>query len=134
LLFLFIAVAAAYTQNVSTEDRNKDGKADRWIEHYGTGKVIIKSDNNYDDIIDSIVELDERGNKTYEEQDFNFDGKMDNFYYFTPGGVLMRQEIDSNYDGKIDIWIYLDKGVYINKIERDKDYDGKPDYAKIYRR
>jgi hypothetical protein len=36
LLLLFITVAAAYTQDVSSEDRNKDGKPDRWIEHYGT--------------------------------------------------------------------------------------------------
>ena len=117
---------------VNEEDRNKDGKIDRWTYLKSDGGYIVKSDNNYDGVADFVLETDKRGNKMYEEMDFNYDGEMDNFYYYT-NGALVRQEIDSNFDGKIDIWIYLDQGIYITKIERDKDFDGKVDYVKKYK-
>ncbi|MDX9801927.1 MAG: hypothetical protein RBT69_11400 [Spirochaetia bacterium] len=113
-------------------DRNKDGKADRWIEARQSGGQIVSSDNNYDGVIDYILEIDEFGNKIYEETDFNLDGSMDDFYFYS-NGVLVRQEIDTNYDNKIDIFIYLEKGIYITKVERDKNFDGIIDYTKQYK-
>ncbi len=132
LLFILITSVSFCDDAASTEDRNKDGKPDRWMYLKSDGGFIIKSDNNYDGKVDYILETDRMGNKIYEEMDFNHDGEMDNFYYYT-NGALVRQEIDSNFDGKIDLWIYLEKGIYIIKIERDKDYDGVIDYTKNYK-
>lgn len=117
--------------NEIPEDINGDGNFDRWTQNTSDGKQTIKSDNNYDGIVDYLIKIDEVGNKIYEEFDFNFDSKMDDFYFYE-NGVLRRQEIDNNFDGNIDVWIYLEKGIYISKIERDADYDGKIDFTKEY--
>jgi hypothetical protein len=133
LLLFFTAFSIFCDEKlINTEDRNKDGKPDRWTYLKPDGGFIIKSDNNHDGIIDYILETDKAGNKIYEAMDFNYDGEMDNFYYYQ-NGVFVRQEIDSNFDGNIDIWIYNEKGMYITKIERDKDHDGVIDYVKKYK-
>ncbi len=116
----------------SESDRNKDGRPDRWIETLSGGGELVKSDNNYDGIVDYQLEMDSSGNKVSEEIDFNLDGSMDDFYFYKTG-VLIRQEIDTNYDGKPDVWIYLEKGIYIVNVERDKDFDGVVDYTKKYK-
>ena len=134
LLMLFFTAFVIFAQTLTDEeDRNKDKKTDRWFYLKSDGGITINSDNNFDGIVDHILETDRQGNKLYEEMDYNYDGIMDNFYYYK-NGALERQEIDSNYDGNIDIWIYLEKGIYITKIERDKDHDGKIDFVKIYKK
>jgi hypothetical protein len=131
--FCMITISAASSLAADNgEDRNRDGKPDRWIESRTGGGQIIKSDNNFDGEIDYILELDSSSNKIYEEMDFNLDGQMDDFYFYRTG-VLERQEIDTNYDTKPDVWIYLNKGIYVNKVERDKDFDGVVDYTKTYK-
>ena len=131
--FCMITVSAALSLATDNgEDRNKDGKPDRWIESRAGGGQIIKADNNYDGKIDYTLELDSSSNKVYEEIDYNLDGEMDDFYFYRTG-VLERQEIDTNYDTKPDVWIYLNKGIYIIKVERDKDFDGVVDYTKKYK-
>ena len=136
LLILFFITFSLFCEGegtlVNEEDRNKDGKIDRWTYLKSDGGFIIKADNNYDGIVDYVLETDSRGNKIYEEMDFNYDGVMDNFYYYE-NGVFVRQEIDSNFDGKIDIWIYLENGIYIKKIERSRNHDGVIDYVKNYK-
>jgi len=133
LVFIFITVNLFCQSLKGTEDRNNDGKPDRWIYVKSDGSYIIESDNNYDGKIDYILETDKLGNKVYEAMDFGYTGKMNNFYYYK-NGALERQEIDSNNDGKIDIWIYLEKGIYITKIERDTKHTGVIDYVKVYKK
>ena len=125
-------LASSALQLAGTEDRNNDGKPDRWIYVGPNGGLIIRSDNNFDGVIDYVLEVDERGNKIYEEYDYNHDGKMDTFYFYA-NGVLQRKEIDSNFDGEVDIWIYLEEGVYVVRLERDTDFDGKVDFVRRYR-
>jgi hypothetical protein len=126
-VFCFILLSASDT----AIDRNNDGNPDRWYEISSDGNEVVKSDNNYDGIVDYELEYDEHGRKIREEEDFNSDGEMDDFYYYEHG-VLSRHEIDSNFDSLPDIWVYLDEGVYIKRIERDRDFDGKADLVKDY--
>ena len=126
-LFCFIMLSASDT----TVDRNNDGKPDRWFEISSAGEEIIRSDNNFDGIVDYELEYDGDGRKIREAEDFNCDGEMDDFYFYK-NGVLIRHEIDSNYDTLPDIWVYIDEGIYIEKVEQDKDFDGTADYVRNY--
>jgi hypothetical protein len=117
---------------IDTEDTGNRGKINRWIYIKPDGGLVIKSDTNYKNMVDYLLETDKDGNKVFEALDFNHDGKMDNFYYYKRG-ILERQEIDSNYDGKVDVWVYLDQGVYVARIERDTKHNGTIDYVKKYR-
>ncbi len=133
--FVCLLFSAACFVLVSSEsfslDENNDGKADLWYEKTD-GKIrVIKTDGDFDGIIDKIVWYTEDGVIEKEGLDYNKDGIMDDFYIYKEG-VLFRREIDSNYDSKIDVWVYMDEGVYIKKFERDTDFDGKVDVVKDY--
>lgn len=129
-IFFTMALSATSTELFSL-DENNDGKPDRWIEKIDDKIRVVKTDKDYDGIIDQIVWYTEAGEMEKEGLDYNKDGKMDDFYLYERG-VLSMREIDSNYDDKIDVWVYMDEGVYINKFERDTDFDGKVDIVKDY--
>ena len=126
LLFLYGGLFALSAAELMTEDVNEDGEPDRWIEESGNGYTFIRSDRNFDGVIDHVLKIDAAGNKVYEEMDFNLDGIMDDFSYYSRG-VLERREIDTNFDTRIDLWITMYEGVYIMKVVRDTDFDGEPD-------
>lgn len=91
----------------------------------------LEFDRNKDGKIDSLMILDEKGKKLYEELDYNFDGRMDDLCFYI-NGVLQREWIDTNFDGRIDLWVYLKNGVYVDRYEKDTDYDGVVDKVKLF--
>jgi hypothetical protein len=131
LFLLFFCSLSLMALTEYSGDENGDGTADHWYSFNGELLRCVKTDRNYDGMIDCIVTYDERGLKACEQYDFNYDGLMDDFYYYE-SGILLRREVDSNYDQKIDIWVFLDEGLYIRRLEQDKNFDGMPDYIKDY--
>ena len=133
LFILFFTTFSVFSRElISTEDRNNDGKPDRWIYLKSNPGFLIEADNNFDGVIDYILETDEDGRKVFESIDSNFNGIMDTFFYYE-NGVLVRKEIDSNSSGRIDIWVYIEEGVYVVRIERSTNDDGVIDFVKRYK-
>lgn len=85
---------------VIEDDRDGDGKTDRWS-HYRRGRL-------------------ER-----DELDDNFDGKPD-AWLFLESNKVVRYEADSDFDGKIDWWTRYAEG-RPETTQADTDFNGRPD-------
>lgn len=131
IVFLFLPFLLFSQERLNPVDENGDGVEDQWFLLGEKDTFWFVSDQDFDGKVDYRAQMNENGQKLYEEMDFNKDGKMDDFYYYETG-KLIREEIDSNFDGSVDIWIYMDDGVYIQKYEQDRDFDGIVDYVKDY--
>ena len=136
---------------VDTEDRNHDGKPDKWTECSLAGglKRCEKLDLDYDGKVDVLREYDDQGNLALERRDLDYDGRIDDERIFKAGvlveehvgfgfdgkfhrtvfyenGKKVREEIDTNQDGKIDEWRYFENDKLV-RIGTDLDHDGIPE-------
>ena len=132
LFWAFLLTLPLSALTTKSEDENKDGVPDRWLEMNGSILMSYSVDRNYDGEVDQKTEYSDKGDVQYEEYDFNYDGVMDDFYFYNALGELVRREIDSDYDSNVDIWVYLSEGIYVKKMERDTDNDGSVDWTKEY--
>jgi hypothetical protein len=128
---ILLLTAFCLTLGASSKDEKGEGQPDEETTAAGKDITSISSDRDNDGAVDYLLQLDEEGNKVYEELDFNYDGTMDDFYFYSDG-ILARREIDTNYDGEVDVWVYLHEGVYIERYERDLDFDGTIDQVKDF--
>jgi len=98
---------------VVTEDRDRDGRPDRWL-HYRGREVVVK------------------------ESDLNYDGKPDTRLEFSTvtgrsGRAVLevRESRDTDHDGRTDTWKVIRDGVLVSK-RLDKSGNGQVDYEQRY--
>lgn len=141
--------------SVETEDRNRDGKPDKWTECAIAGglKRCEKLDLDFDGKVDVVRQYDERGAIASEKRDLDYDGRIDDERIFNAGvlteersgfgfdgkfhhrvfyenGKKTREEIDLDQDGRVDEWRYFDDDGRLVRVGMDTDHDGQPDQFK----
>jgi hypothetical protein len=122
LTILFtLGASLCFAENVTTEDKNKDGKPDVWT-YYDSNKrpIKIESDRNYDGKVDLWITYGEKGQRQ-TDIDLNFDGRPDRHSYYLYG-QRVKMEIDIDYDGKLDqVSEYSNTGRLIKLQKAGKD-------------
>jgi hypothetical protein len=108
-----VAVWSARRERVSTEDANRDGRADSWLYY------------------------DAAGHPTKFEKDRNFDGKVDwrdieVWDAAKSKARVVRTEVDSDFNGTFDTVITYNADGQMVKLERDANNDGRADIVSTY--
>jgi hypothetical protein len=109
------------------QDRNEDGKMDRW-EYYDSNATLVKVgfSRRDDGKPDAWAYSGADGKVERIEISFTSDDKKIGRWEFYKAAVLERSEEDTNGDGRPDKWeTYLDGGVLTAAF--DDDHDGRPD-------
>jgi len=97
-------------QDVRTEDRNGDGRPDKWRRY------------------------DQAGHLAQVSVDSNFDGRSDVEEYYDSQGVLIRRESDRNFNGQVDLIEEFDPTTHLHaESVVDVDYDGRADLLVLFR-
>jgi hypothetical protein len=120
---------------VVTEDRNGDGRPDRWLHCRGRDVVRKLSDLNYDgrpDVTTDFDVVEQRGRacrRVREERDSDFDGRADRWQVFLDGARVALSE-DRDGDGRPDFEQRFTTGGRLTGVSTDRDGDGKVDMAR----
>jgi hypothetical protein len=114
------------------QDRNEDGKLDRWEYFDAEGKLLKVGFSRSDDgKPDAWAFAGADGKVERVEISFSGDDKKINRWEFYKGEALERAEEDTDNDGRADKWeTYADGGVKTAAFDTDKD--GRPDRRLIY--
>jgi hypothetical protein len=104
------AVLVSPDGRVQTDDRNGDGRADRWREYDRAGRLVRT------------------------RVDSNFDGRSDVQEYFDAQGALVRRESDRNFNGQVDLVEEFDPITHDRaRSVFDVDDDGRADLLVLFR-
>jgi hypothetical protein len=114
------------------QDRNEDGKMDRWEYFDGEGKLVkvgfSRGDNGKPD---AWAYAGPDGKVARIDVSYSSDEKKIDRWEFYENDVLLRSEEDTNGDGRADKWeTYVDGGVKTAAFDDDKD--GRPDRRFTY--
>jgi len=92
---------APVKKDIREEDRDKDGKADTWLEFKNNIIAEQISDENSDSKPDMWAQYNEAGDKITQQMDKNYDGKIDAWFTYR-NNLLVGGKIDEDGDGKPD--------------------------------
>lgn len=114
------------------QDRNEDGKMDRW-EYFDAGAKLVKVgfSRRDDGKPDAWAYSGPDGKVARIEVSYTSDEKKIDRWEFYANDVLLRSEEDTNSDGRPDKWeTYVNGGVKTASFDDDKD--GRPDRRFTY--
>jgi hypothetical protein len=112
------------------EDRNGDGRPDKWVYVSGGRKRVLLDDDHdgrpektiyYEPGSDQVSRIDE---------DTNGDGEVDSWTTYRNGKMAQRRA-DTNGDGEPDTWTYYQDGQVV-RVEMDTNGDGLRDRTDYY--
>lgn len=113
------------------EDRNGDGRPDRWVSGDPTQPTRELLDENHDGRADRVRVYDAQRRLQSSEDDLDFDGKFELFTDYKDGERVRTRE-DTNADGETDGWSFFRSGEIVRR-ESDRDGDGLRDLVAMYR-
>ena len=117
--------------NARPEDRDGDGRADRWTTGDPAQPTRELLDENRDGRADRVRVYDAQHRLVSSEDDVNFDGTFDLFTDYKDGERVRSRE-DLNGDGEVDSWSFFRAGELVRR-EVDRDGDGLRDLVAIYK-
>jgi len=113
-----------------TEDRNRDGRPDRWVYTEADGGRRELLDENADGRADLVRRFDAENRLLSTEEDLDFDGRYEVTTQYRDGERTRRFE-DTDADGRPDRWTFFANGE-VRSIEEDRDGDGFRDLISSY--
>jgi len=115
---------------IKTEDRDHDGRPDRWIQT-SNGRKRELLDDDHDGRPEKTVYYEPGSDKIARvEEDTNGDGQPDAWTLYKDGKIVVRRA-DTNGDGEIDSWTFYRDGRVVRQ-EQDTDGDGVRDRVDYY--
>ncbi len=127
----YFAVGAALPV-LREEDRDGDGRADRWIGYAGRARREVWEDARGSGRPDvHLVFAREGASLERIELDPGGDGEPDRIFYYS-GEDLVGDARDSDGDGRIDRFDRFDSRGDLSLVERDVDGDGRIDVRSHY--
>ena len=123
-------VAGSGWTTIKTEDRDHDGRPDRWIQQLN-GRKRELLDDDHDGRPEKTIYYEPGSDKIARiEEDTNGDGQPDAWTIYKDGKILVRRA-DTNGDGEIDSWTFYRDGQVVRQ-EQDTDGDGVRDRIDYY--
>ncbi len=113
------------------EDRNGDGRPDRWVSGDPAQPTRELLDENHDGRADRVRVYDAQRRLVSSEDDLDFDGTIELFTDYKDGERVRTRE-DTNGDSEIDGWSFFRSGEIVRR-ESDRDGDGLRDLVAMYR-
>jgi len=121
---------------IVTEDRDRDGRPDRWLHYRGREVVIKESDLNYDGKPDTRLEFGTaRGrsgravSEIRESRDTDYDGKTDLWKTFRDGDLISKR-LDKSGNGQVDYEERFAASGRMTGVAYDRSGDGRMDIAR----
>lgn len=115
----------------AVEDRDRDGRADRWVyESDGRRRELLDEDGDGRPERTVYYEADGKTIARVDE-DTDGDGEIDSWSTYQ-GGKLARRRADTNGDGEPDTWTTYDAAGNIVRHEQDADHDGVRETVDYY--
>ncbi|MFC1632304.1 hypothetical protein ACFL1I_08490 [Candidatus Omnitrophota bacterium] len=130
--FAFI-VPLCFCEEVKEQDRNYDGKVDRWVYILDENTEKIDDDSDFDGKVNTVYwQYKDSNGMIYKlEMDTDVDGKKNAWLYYN-NAIPQKCEADTNKDEVVDITSYMDIAGDILEVEADANYDGKIDLMQQY--
>lgn len=118
-----VAPAAA----VTTEDRNRDGAVDRWVERDARGRLAtVRDDRDHDGAPDRTeIYVDGRLNRI--DYDSDGDGRYDTTDQVNPEGVVVMIMTDRNWNTLPERWVQLNARRQVASEWIDANEDSTPE-------
>ena len=124
------AAGAADWTTIKTEDRDHDGRPDRWVQE-SRGRKRELLDDDHDGRPEKTIYYEPGSDKIARvEEDTNGDGQPDAWTLYKDGQVVVRRA-DTNGDGEVDSWTFYRDGQVVRQ-EQDTDGDGVRDRVDYY--
>jgi hypothetical protein len=147
-------VSSAPSRLREAQDRDLDGRPDRWVssgprdqtrealDEDGDGRAervhvysadgsLVRSEEDLDgDGTHETVTLYSEGHATHKRVDTNQDGLADTWSFYREG-KLVRHEVDRDGDGFRDLSMYYESEALVRE-EEDANGDGRPDLVTEY--
>ena len=116
---------------VKTEDRDHDGRPDRWVQEAKGGRKRELLDDDHDGRPEKTIYYEPNSDKIARiEEDTNGDGQPDAWTIYKDGKIVVRRA-DTNGDGEVDSWTFYRDGQVVRQ-EQDTDFDGVRDRIDYY--
>jgi hypothetical protein len=122
---------AVAVPGTTPQDRNGDGRPDRWVSGDAAQPTRELLDENHDGRADRVRVFDAQRRLQSSEDDLDFDGTFELFTDYKDGERARTRE-DTNGDGEIDGWSFFRSGEIVRR-ESDRDGDGLRDLVALYR-
>jgi hypothetical protein len=123
--------AAVSVPGTTADDRDGDGRPDRWVSGDPAQPTRELLDENRDGRADRVRVYDAQRRLVSAEDDLDFDGKFELFTDYKDGERVRTRE-DQNGDGEVDGWSFFRSGELVRR-ESDRDADGLRDLVSMYR-
>jgi len=121
---------------VVTEDRDRDGRPDRWLHYRGREVVVKESDLNYDGRPDTRLEFSTVTGRSgravlevRESRDTDHDGSPDTWKVIRDG-VLVSKRLDKSGNGQVDYEQRYSASGRLTGVAYDRSGDGRMDIAR----
>jgi hypothetical protein len=115
----------------TAEDRDRDGRPDRWVSGDPAQPTRELLDENRDGRADRVRVYDAQHRLQSSEDDLDFDGTFELLTDYKDGERARTRE-DTNGDGEVDGWSFFRGGEIVRR-ESDRDGDGLRDLVAMYR-
>jgi len=112
---------------VTTEDRNRDGRVDRWVERDARGRLAnVRDDRDHDGVPDRTeIYVDGRLNRI--DYDSDGDGRYDSTDQVNPEGVVVMIMTDRNWNTLPERWVQLNARRQVASEWIDANEDSTPE-------
>jgi len=125
------AASASEWTTLKAEDRDRDGRTDRWVQQSRSGRKRELLDDDHDGRPEKTIYYEQGSDKIARiEEDTNGDGQPDSWTIYKDGQIVSRRA-DTNGDGEVDTWTFYRDG-QVARQEFDTDGDGVRDRVDFY--
>jgi len=123
---------AAATENTRTEDRDRDGRPDRWIERDALGRLArVREDRDHDGFPERTeIYVDGRLNRI--DYDSDGDKRYDSTDQVNPRGVVVMTLTDRNWNTLPERWVQFNARHQIASEWIDENEDSTPERYRAY--
>ncbi len=120
-------VAPVSAATTTTEDRNHDGRPDRWVERDARGRLAyVRDDRNHDGAPDR-TEIYVEGRLNRIDYDSDGDGRYDTVDQVNPEGVVVMILTDRNWNTLPERWVQLNARRQVASEWIDANEDSTPE-------
>lgn len=121
------APAAAAGERTTAEDRNRDGRPDRWVERDAAGRLSRVRDDRDHDGFPERTEIYVDGRLNRIDYDSNRDKRYDSTDQVSPDGVVVMTMTDRNWNTLPERWVQYNARHQIASEWLDEDEDSTPE-------